>query len=130
MVTPLIIILSWIPSSFPQSNDLLDTTADVSNLKPDITILNITELTIGDSATGLTSITGVLQNNSTENVENMKVNVTLYDSENKILRDTSRFISGPFTIYEPNSTERFSFLMSVERFDHYKVTAFGEQVPK
>ncbi|HET6588812.1 MAG: hypothetical protein AB7V56_02875 [Candidatus Nitrosocosmicus sp.] len=60
----------------------------------------------------------------------MKFNVTLYDSENKTLRDTSRFISGPFTIYEPNSTERFSFLMSVERFDHYKVTAFGEQVPK
>jgi hypothetical protein len=60
----------------------------------------------------------------------MKVNVTLYDSENKTLRDTSRFISGPFTIYEPNSTERFSFLMSVERFEHYKTTAFGEQVPK
>ncbi|HET6589655.1 MAG TPA: FxLYD domain-containing protein [Candidatus Nitrosocosmicus sp.] len=118
MVTPLIIILSLIPSSFPQSSDLLDTTADVFNLKPDITILNVTELTIGDSATGLTSITGVLQNNSTENVENMKVNVSLYDSENKILRDTSRFISGPFTIYEPNSTERFSFLMSVESFDH------------
>lgn len=85
---------------------------------------------VGDSATGLTSITGTIQNNSTENVENMKVNVRLYDSENKTLRDTTRFISGPFTVYEPSSTERFSFLMSVEGFDHYKAAAFGERVPK
>ena len=103
-------------------------TLDSIASKPDIIILNITDMTAGDSATGLTSIAGTIENNSTENVENMKVSVTLYDSENKTLRDTCRFVSGPFTVYEPDSTERFSFLMSVEEFDHYKATALGERV--
>lgn len=129
MATTSIITISLIHPSFSQGNDLLNTTV-VSNSKPDIIILNLTNMKVGDSATGLTSITGTIQNNSTENVENMKVNVTLYDSENKTIRDTSRFISGPFTVYEPNSSERFSFLMSVERFDHYGAIAFGERVPK
>lgn len=128
MVFPLIIIMSFISLSFPQGNDLVDRTI-VSDLKPTIIILNITKIAVEDSATGLTSITGTIQNNSTENVENLKVNVTLYDLENKTIRDTARFVSGPFTVYQPNSTERFSFLMSVEAFDHYRATAFGERVP-
>jgi len=69
--------MSSISLSFPQGNDPLDTTI-VSNSKPNIVILNVTKITLEDSATGLTSITGAIQNNSTENVENMKVNVTLF----------------------------------------------------
>ena len=98
--------------------------------KPEIILLNITTIVLEGSTTGLTSITGTIENNSTENVENIKVNVTLYDSDNKTIRDTSRFVSGPFTVYEPNSKERFSFLMSVESFDHYRAAAYGELVPK
>lgn len=119
-----------ISSAFPQGIGLLDPTTAVSNSKPDIIILNIIEITEGNSITGLTAIAGSIQNNFTENVENMKVNVTLYDSENKTIRDTSRFVSGPFTVYEPNYSERFRFLMSVEGFDHYVSTAFGEHVHK
>ncbi|HKU83820.1 MAG TPA: hypothetical protein VJP58_07240 [Candidatus Nitrosocosmicus sp.] len=77
MVISLIISMSSISLSFPQGIDPLDTTI-VSNSKPNIVILNVTKITLEDSATGLTSITGAIQNNSTENVENMKVNVTLF----------------------------------------------------
>lgn len=90
----------------------------------------MSELSVQNSTTGLTSVSGTVHNNSTEDVENLKVNVTLYDSDNQTIRDTTRFVSGPFTVYEPNSTERFSFLMGVEEFDHYEATAFGERVPK
>jgi len=48
--------------------------------------------------------------------------------DNKTIRDTSRFVSGPFTVYEPNSTEGFSFLMSVDDFDHHRATAYAETV--
>lgn len=127
MVLPLLFYAPSIHSSFSQNNGNL--TADSAASKPDIIILNTSSISLESSATGLTSITGTIQNNSTENVENMKVKVTLYGSDNKTIRDTSRFISGPFTVYEPNSTERFSFLMSVEAFDHYGATAYAERVP-
>ncbi|MGD9533868.1 MAG: FxLYD domain-containing protein [Candidatus Nitrosocosmicus sp.] len=99
-----------------------------NSLRPEIIILNISELAVQNSTTGLTSVSGTIQNNSTEDIENLKVNVTLYDSHNKTIRDMTRFVSGPFTVYEPGSTERFSFLMSVEGFDHYTTTAYAERV--
>jgi hypothetical protein len=99
-------------------------------LGPDVIILDIPNITVEESATGLTSITGTIQNNSTENVENIKIDVALLDADNNTIRDTSRFISGPFTVYQPNSTETFSFLMSVEEFDNYKAAAYAERVPE
>lgn len=105
------------PPSFSQENE-----------NSDIILLNITDINLKNSTTGLTSITGTIQNNSTENVENLQIDVWLLDAYNKVIRDTSRFVSGPFTVYEPNSTETFSFLMSVEEFDNYKATAYAEPV--
>ena len=101
----------------------------LTDSQPNVILLSISNMSITDSATGLTSVTGTVLNNSTESVENMKVGVTLYDSDNKTIRETSRFVSGPFTVYEPNSTERFNFLMSVEEFDNYKASAYAERVP-
>lgn len=98
--------------------------------KPNIVILDISDLVLENSSKGLISVSGSIQNNSTENVENLKVNVTLFDFEYKTIMDTSRYVSGPFTVYEPNSTDRFSFLMSVDSFDHFKATAFAERVPQ
>ncbi|WP_148686287.1 FxLYD domain-containing protein [Candidatus Nitrosocosmicus hydrocola] len=114
----LLVIMSLkMPPSFSQENE-----------NSDIILLNITDINLKNSTTGLTSITGTIQNNSTENVENLQIDVWLLDAYNKVIRDTSRFVSGPFTVYEPNSTETFSFLMSVEEFDNYKATAYAEPV--
>jgi hypothetical protein len=85
-------------------------------------------MSITDSATGLTSVTGTVVNNSTENVMNIKVDVTLYDADNITIRETSRFVTGPFTVYDPGLVERFSFLMSTEDFDHYTARAYAERV--
>ena len=99
-----------------------------NNSQPEIIYLNLTRITLEDSATGLTSVAGAIQNNSTENVDNLKVNVILYDDTNSTLRETTRFVSGPFTVYEPNSTESFSFLISIEEFDHFGASAFAERI--
>lgn len=101
---------------------------DLNRLQPSIIIVSISDIVLEDSATGLTSVTGTVLNNTTENVDNMKVNVTLYDSDNKTITETSRFVTGPFTVYEPGSVERFSFLMSVTDFDHYTARAYAERV--
>ncbi len=108
--------------SFAQLED------NLGDSQPSIIDIALLNMTLKSSTTGLASISGTVLNNSTENVENLKVDVILYDSENNTIRETSRFVTGPFTVYEPDSTERFSFLMSVEDFDHYSATAYGERV--
>lgn len=100
----------------------------LTDSQPNVIVLSISNMSITDSATGLTSVTGIVLNNSTENVDNIKVDVTLYDANNITLRETSRFVTGPFTVYEPGSVERFSFLMSVEDFDYYTARAYAERV--
>ena len=98
------------------------------NSQPNVILLSISNMSITDSTTGLTSVTGTVLNNSTENVMNIKVDVTLYDADNTTIRETSRFVTGPFTVYEPGSVERFSFLMSIDDFDHYTARAYAERV--
>lgn len=109
-------------SSVGQISDVL------TDSQPNVIVLSISNMSITDSATGLTSVTGIVLNNSTENVDNIKVDVTLYDADNITIRETSRFVTGPFTVYEPGSVERFSFLMSVEDFDYYTARAYAERV--
>ncbi len=100
----------------------------LTNSQSDIIALSLSNMSLTDSATGLTSVTGTVINNSTEKVMNLKVDVTLYDSDNITMIETSRFVTGPFTVYDPGSVERFSFLMSVEDFDYYTARAYAERV--
>ena len=90
--------------------------------------LAISNITLGDSPTGLISVNGIVFNNSTESVENIKVDVTLYDDNNNTIRDTSRFISSAFYIFEPGSTVNFNFLMSTGDFDHYTARAYADRI--
>lgn len=108
--------------SYAQLEDNLESS------QPSIIDIALLDMTLTASSTGLTSVIGTVINNSTENVENIKVNVVLFDSDNSEIRETSRFVTGPFTVYEPGSTEGFNFLMSVEEFDHYNATAYAERV--
>ena len=73
--------------SFAQLEDNLESS------QPSIINIALLNMTLTDSSTGLTSVTGTVINNSTENVENIKVNVVLYDSDNSEIRETSRFVT-------------------------------------
>ncbi len=96
--------------------------------QPDSVKILISNLTINKSPSGFISVTGTLQNNSTEEIERIMVNVTFYDNNKNIEREISRYVSGPFTIYSPNSTERFSFIIGKVDYQHYEAKAFATRV--
>ena len=103
-------------------------TGGISTSQSNTVNLDISNITLGDSPTGLISINGVVFNNSTEGVENIKVDITLYDANNNTIRDTSRFVSSAFYIFEPGSTVNFDFLMSTGDFDYYTARAYGDRI--
>lgn len=115
----LAIYIALIPS-FPSQAQLIG-----SDNRLNLAIPNIT---LGDSATELTSINGIILNNSTLDVENIQIDVVLYDANNNTIQDTSRFVTTPFTIVEPNSTETFEFLMLTEDYHHFNAIAFADRV--
>lgn len=115
----LAIYIALIPS-FPSQAQVIDSDNRIN--------LAISNITLGESATGLTSVNGVVLNNSTMDVENIQMDVVLYDVNNNTIQDTSRFITTPFTIVKPNSTETFEFLMLTEEYDRYGVKAYAERV--
>lgn len=123
-----LIILVAVPlmiSVHPSQSQL---TEEFSNSQSNIINLDITNLTITNSPTGLISINGVVVNNSTENIQNIQVDITLYDADNNTIRETSRFISSAFYIFEPGLTEDFNFFMSAEDVNGYTLRAYANIV--
>ncbi len=92
---------------------------------PDRVNLSISNITVIESPTGLTGIDGIVLNNSTENVKDVKVDIILLDSQNNTIEETTRSITSPFSTMEPGSTDVFSFLMSTEDFDRYDARSYG-----
>ncbi len=103
-------------------------TNSISQIQSTQVNLEISNITLGSSPTGLIAVTGIILNNSTENVENLKVDVTLYNSNNIPISETTRFVSSAFYIYEPGTTENFSFLMGTEDFQYYTARAYADRI--
>jgi hypothetical protein len=99
---------------------------NLPSLEPHFINLAISNIILGVSTTGLISVEGTVFNNSTYDVQNVRIDVTIYDAYNNALRETSRFVSSPFTVYEPDSTENFDFLLSAENFHNYTAYAYAD----
>ncbi len=121
MSTTLLLLVFFYPSQAQSTGGISISQSNTVNLA-------ISNITLGDSPTGLISINGVVFNNSTESVDNIKVEITLYDANNNTIRDTSRFISSAFYIFEPGSTVNFDFLMSTGDFNYYTARAYGDRI--
>lgn len=102
-------------------------TDNLPTSEPNKINLEISNITLGSSTTGLISVDGIVHNNSTENVANLQIDITIYDTNNNTIRETSRFISSPFTAYEPASTENFNFLLSIDEFHNYTANAYADR---
>ena len=87
--------------------------------------LSISNITVIESPTGLTGIEGIVLNNSTENVKDVKVDIILFDPQNNTIEETTRSITSPLSTMEPGSTDVFSFLMSTEDFDRFDARSYG-----
>lgn len=95
---------------------------------PDRINLSISNITVIESPTGLTGIDGIILNNSTENVKDVKIDIILFDALNKTIDETTRSITSPLSTMDPGSTERFSFLMSENDIDQYDARAYALRI--
>lgn len=116
---------------------LLDLTANqinsqeqgmINSLSSTLVNLELKEIEVGESPTGLISVKGTAINNSTFDVRDVKVLVELFDHKNTTVSETSRFITPPSSTFKPGYERDFYFFVSANNVDHYKITAEGEKI--
>jgi len=117
---------------------LLDLTANqinsqeqgmINSLSSTIINLELREIEVGESPTGLISVKGTVINNSTFDVRDVKVLVELFDPKNTTVSEASRFVTPPSSTFKPGYERDFYFFVSANNVDHYKITAEGEKIP-
>jgi len=101
----------------------------INSLSSTIINLELQEIEVGESPTGLISVKGTVINNSTFDVRDVKVLVELFDPKNTTVSDTSRFVTPPSSTFKPGYERDFYFFVSANNVDHYKITAEGEKIP-
>lgn len=89
--------------------------------------LNIDKIFVGNSPTGLISVKGVVHNNSTSNIENVKVKVKLLGVNNVLSTETVPFVTPPSFAIKPGDERNFDFLISTSNFNSYNITAYGDK---
>lgn len=112
---------------FPHSAHSQEQQGTVSHLADMPISLKIDNIYVGDSPTGLIVVKGIVHNNSTENIVNVKVKVDLFDSNNELIIETQRFIMPASSILKPGYERNFDFLVTAKDVDHYNITAYGDK---
>lgn len=108
-------------------SDIAQPANGISKSQPKVISIFISNLKVFKSKSGLISVTGTVQNNSTDNVDHIKVVVTFYNADNNIKKEIGKFISGPYAIYEPEAIQKFSFIIiNPFDYDHYTARAQGD----
>lgn len=101
----------------------------INSLSSTIINLELKEIEVGESPTGLISVKGTAINNSTFDARGVRVLVELFDSKNTTVSETSRFITPASSIFKPGYERKFNFFVTANDVDHYKITAEGEKIP-
>ena len=101
----------------------------INSLSSTIINLELQEIEVGESPTGLISVKGTVINNSTFDVRDVKVLVELFDPKNTTVSEASRFVTPPSSSFKPGYERDFYFFVSANNVDHYKITAEGEKIP-
>ncbi|NOJ32767.1 MAG: hypothetical protein DA329_11575 [Candidatus Nitrosocosmicus sp.] len=101
----------------------------INSLSSNIVNLELREIEIGESPTGLIYVKGTAINNSTLDTRDVKVLVKLFDANNSTVSETSRFITPASSTFKPGYERDFYFFVSANNVDHYIITAEGEKVP-
>lgn len=101
----------------------------INSLSSTIVNLQLRDIQVGESPTGLIYVKGTAINNSTFDTRDVKVLVDLFDSNNSTVSETSRFITPASSTFKPGYERDFYFFVSANNVDHYKITAEGERMP-
>jgi hypothetical protein len=99
----------------------------VSTLTSTLVNLELRDIEVGESPTGLIYVKGTAINNSTFDTRDVKVLVNLFDVNNSTVSETSRFITPASSTFKPGYERDFYFFVSANNVDHYVITAQGEK---
>lgn len=131
----ILIVLSifFVGIIFSQSSGVMTGNAQeqgkINSLSSTIANLQLRDIQVGESPTGLIYVKGTAVNNSTSDTRDVKVLVELFDSKNSTVSETSRFITPASSTFKPGYERDFYFFVSANNVDHYKITAEGEKMP-
>ena len=100
----------------------------VSTLTSTLVNLELRDIEVGESPTGLIYVKGTAINNSTFDTRDVNVLVNLFDVNNSTVSETSRFITPASSTFKPGYERDFYFFVSANNVDHYVITAQGEKV--
>lgn len=101
----------------------------INSLSSTIVNLQLRDIQVGESPTGLIYVKGTAINNSTFDTRDVKILVELFDFNNSTVSETSRFITPASSTFKPGYERDFYFFVSANNVDHYKITAEGEKTP-
>ena len=102
------------------------TTAEVlAQEQPNTVNLETSQVELVAGPTNNVELEGQVVNNSTEGVDDIKVNVQFYDSNGQLLLETSRFITQPSQTLQPGESVPFTILETLghDQVDKHVVIA-------
>ena len=89
--------------------------------------LTLTNISAGITDTGLIYVNGTVLNNSTYNVEDVKVDVKLFSKDNRLINDESRFVTPPESVLRTGSSQDFGLTVIAENARYYNLSSYGER---
>lgn len=89
--------------------------------------LTLYDVSSGITDTGLIYVNGTVLNNSTYNVEDVKVDVKLFSKDNRLINEESRFVTPPESLLRTGSSQDFRFAMLAEEAHYYNLSSYGDR---
>jgi hypothetical protein len=108
-----VIVVGSVISFFVSHNNSTNYSANAATAKPSKVYLKIEDLKISKGPTGAIDVTGKVINNSTKNVQDVKLTASYYDNTNSLLGKTIKFLSNPSENIKPNGKLDFNFVETV-----------------
>jgi hypothetical protein len=124
-----IIVTSFVASFLLAQNFVGDYVVNAATGKPSKMFLKIEDLKINKGPTGAIDVTGKVRNNSTKDVQDIKLTASYYDDTNSLLGKTIKFLSNPSENVKPNGVKDFNFVETVTfaRIAHSTVNATANE---
>ena len=124
-----IIVTGFVVSLLLIQNCFGDYSANAATGKPSKIFLKIENLKIKKGPTSAIDVTGKVRNNSTKNVQDVKLTAAYYDDTNSLLGKTVKFLSNPAENFKPNGIKDFNFVETVtfSRIAHSIVNATANE---
>lgn len=89
--------------------------------------LALTNTSAGLTDTGLIFVNGTVLNNSTYDVEDVKVDVKLFSKDNRLINGEIRFVTPPESVLRAGSTQDFRINVIAEDARYYNLSSYGDR---